>query len=137
MIFVAYIRCSCMLLGGSPPPCCLSPNSKLHFFSTSQQHFPPQLTLTPPLHHSNTPSTNFHTPLLVLYSSLATVPSGNRISLLFRFISAGRSKNARAMSVCSCFEKVGLGLYGGGVFWRERAVRQAGQCLEGRVKERI
>ena len=45
------------------------------------------------------------------------------------------------MSVCSCLEKVGLGLYGGGVWvvwtWRESAVRQAGQCLEGRVRERV
>jgi hypothetical protein len=33
------------------------------------------------------------------------------------------------------------GLYGGGVWrvcvWRESAVKQAGQCLEGRVKERM
>jgi hypothetical protein len=69
------------------------------------------------------------------------VPSGNRISLLFKFVSAGLSKNAFAMSVCSCFEKVGFGLYGGGVCvvwtWMESAVRQAGQCLEGRVKERM
>jgi hypothetical protein len=100
-----------------------------------------QVTFTPPLHHSNAPSTNFHTPLLVLYSSRATVPSGNRISLLFKFTSVGLSKKAFATSACSCFEKAAEGLYGGGIWrvcvWRESAVKQAGQCLEGRVKERM
>jgi hypothetical protein len=106
-------------------------SSKLH------SHPPLQATLTPPLHHSNTPSTNFHTPLLVLNSSLATVPSGNLISLLFRLLSAGRSKKARATSACSCFEKGVEVLLGGGIWTLESAERQVGQCFEGRVRVRV
>jgi len=69
--------------------------------SNSKLHPLPSLS---PSHNPHSPSNNFHTLLLIFYSSLATVLFGNCIFLLFKLLSAGRLKDTLAMSACSCLE---------------------------------